>query len=234
MHIIIVGCGRVGASVATFLADEGHDVVVVDKDPAAFDNLGGTFNGLVVTGTGIDEDVLKRAGIERADAFAAVTNNDDVNIMAAQVARDVLGVERVVARANDPRREFVFSELGITTICPTNLGASSIRSMLLLKGIQPRQALGAGEVLLADMVVGEENANRTVAEMEIAGKVRACAVIRRGTALVPEGDFACRPDDILVVSARLDAFETLRGLLERSVREKPTPFWKFGHRGEMR
>lgn len=223
-----------GANLATHLADEGHDVVVVDKDPAAFENLGGTFNGLVVTGTGIDEEVLRKAGIERANAFAAVTNSDNVNIMAVQVAREMFGVSRVVARANDPRREPLFSELGITTICPTNLGASSIKSMLLMKGIQARHTLGAGEVLIADIAIDEETGNRAVSDFEIPGKVRACAVIRGGTALIPGPDFTCRAGDVLVVSARLDTVETLRTLVEGKEGDRPLHFWKFARRGETR
>lgn len=219
MYVVIVGCGRVGASLATGLAEEGHDVVVVDKDPRAFDSLGATFNGMTVAGTGIDQDVLKKVGIEKARAFAAVTSNDNVNIMAAQVARDIFRVPRVVARINEPRREATFRELGIATVCPTDVGTAAIKSMLIIEGIQARYTLGAGEVLIADTVLDEEHGNSTVAELEIPGKIRICSVIRGGVARVPEPDFVCLPGDVVVAGVRLDAFETFRGVMgERRVR----------------
>lgn len=233
MHLVIVGCGRVGAGLATYLADEGHDVVIVDKNPGAFSNLGVTFNGMTVSGTGIDQDILKRAGIEKAAAFAAVTSSDNVNIMAAQVAREIFRVPRVVARTNEPRREPIFHELGIATVSPTDLGAAAIKSMLIMEGIQARYTLGAGEVLIADVVVDESHGNRTLAEIEIPGKVRVCAIVREGTARVAERDFICRSGDVLIISARLDAFETFRGLMEHR-NDKPGRFDRLARheRGE--
>ncbi|MDI3280100.1 MAG: TrkA family potassium uptake protein [Bacillota bacterium] len=206
---MVVGCGRVGARLATRLADEGHDVVVVDQDAAAFANLGATFNGLTVAGTGIDQDVLKKAGIERADAFAAVTSNDSVNCMAAQVAQEIFGVPRVVARVNEPRYESVLEGTGILAVCPAELGVAALKGMLLAEGVQVRQALGAGEVLLADLVLDEQWKGRPVTELEIPGKLKVCAVIREGRARVAEPDLLGQPGDVVVVSVRLDAFEFL-------------------------
>ena len=130
MRVVIVGCGRVGAMVATMMADAGHKVTVVDLNRKAFDRLGPDFAGELVLGNGMDEDVLRQAGIERADAFACLTNGDNRNIMAAQIAREIFHVPRVITRINDPIREDVYSHLGLNAICPTLLGARGIHAML--------------------------------------------------------------------------------------------------------
>ncbi len=130
MKVIIVGCGRVGSYLARRFQEEGHGVTVVDKDNAAFARLGPGFGGELVVGTGIDEDVLRRAGIERADVFIAVTNWDNTNVMAAQVAKEVFGVGRVICRIYDHLREDIYRELGLETICPTILSANYILESL--------------------------------------------------------------------------------------------------------
>jgi trk system potassium uptake protein TrkA len=119
MKVVIMGCGRVGARVATILNHNGHDVSVVDTDARAFRRLPADFKGDTIIGTGIDEDVLRLAGIERATAFVAVTNGDNRNIMAAQVARLMFNVPEIVCRIYDPVREDTYRRLGLTTVCPT-------------------------------------------------------------------------------------------------------------------
>lgn len=215
MHVIIVGCGRVGAGLAGRLADEGHDVVVVDRDPEAFAKLGATFNGLTIAGTGIDRDLLRQAGADHADAFAAVTSTDNVNLMAAQVARDIFGIPRVVARTNEPGRRDVFHEFSLVTVCPTDLGVAALRSMLLVPGAQARMILGAGEVVLAEFELGPDQAGRALADFEVPGKVRAVALIKGGNARVAEPEKVSQPGDVLVVAARLDTIEIFRSLLAR-------------------
>lgn len=125
MKIVILGCGRVGALLATMMDREGHTVSVVDLSGDAFQRLPSEFKGDVVIGNGVDEDVLVRAGIKDADAFAAVTNGDNRNIMASQVAREIFKVKKVVCRIYDPMREETYRGLGLETICPTLTGAQS-------------------------------------------------------------------------------------------------------------
>ena len=127
MKAVIMGCGRVGARVASLLDHTGNDVSVIDVDSRAFQRLPATFGGDTIIGTGIDEDVLRRAGIEDADAFIAVSNGDNRNIMAAQVARLVFNVPEVVCRIYDPVREDTYRRLGLTTVCPT----TTISAMIL-------------------------------------------------------------------------------------------------------
>jgi trk system potassium uptake protein len=141
MRAIILGCGRVGATLAQMLDEEGHDVTIVDISIDAFRRLSPDFKGTAVVGTGIDEDVLRRAGIEHADAFVAVTNGDNTNIMASQVAKLVFGVPRVVVRIYDPVREETYRKLGLDTMCPTILGALRIKS-----GLEGKGSLEAGDL----------------------------------------------------------------------------------------
>jgi trk system potassium uptake protein TrkA len=119
MRVVIMGCGRVGARVASLLDHSGNAITVIDTDSRAFRRLPAGFGGETVIGTGIDEDVQRKAGIEDADAFIAVTNGDNRNIMAAQVARLIFQVPVVVCRIYDPVREDTYRRLGLTTVCPT-------------------------------------------------------------------------------------------------------------------
>jgi trk system potassium uptake protein TrkA len=127
MRTVIVGCGRVGSSLARQLSAEGDDVTVIDFSETAFNRLGEDFTGEMVFGTGVDEDVLRRAGTEGADAFVAVTNADTTNIMAAQLAQHLFGVKNVICRIYDPARESIYTDLGLRTICPTTISAEKVK-----------------------------------------------------------------------------------------------------------
>ncbi len=126
MKIVILGCGRVGARLATMLDREGHTVSIIDQSNASFLRLPGEFQGSAFVGNGVDEDVLLRAGIKDADAFIAVTNGDNRNIMASQMAREIFKVKKVVCRIYDPIREQTYRELGLETFCPTVIGAQTL------------------------------------------------------------------------------------------------------------
>ncbi len=126
MFAIIMGCGRVGARLANLLADSGHEVLVLDVNSQAFWRLGPSFKGTTMVGNGIDIDILRRAGIERADAFAATTQGDNRNIMASQIARHIFHVPKVVTRIYDPIRQDTYAELGLETVSPTVLGAAAL------------------------------------------------------------------------------------------------------------
>lgn len=130
MVVLILGCGRVGARLASLLDAEGHDVRVIDENPDQFSRLSPEYKGLSIVGQGIDDDVLRRAGIEQADVFAAVTNDDNTNIMASQMAKVLHHVPKVITRIYDPIREETYHALGLETVCPTALGAHLIEQML--------------------------------------------------------------------------------------------------------
>jgi len=127
---IIMGCGRVGAQIANMLDAEGHDVTVLDLDPTSFRRLPSSFKGKAMVGNGIDQDVLIRAGIQDADSFAAVTQGDNRNVMAAQIAKHIFNVPKVVCRIYDPIREEVYHSLGLETVSPTTVGARLIKEAL--------------------------------------------------------------------------------------------------------
>jgi trk system potassium uptake protein TrkA len=131
MNVVIMGCGRVGARVASLLDHNGHSVTVIDTTAAAFRRLSSEFKGETLIGTGIDEDVLRRAGIENAHAFIAVTNGDNRNIMAAQVARAIFNVPEVIARIYDPVREDTYRRLGLSTVCPTTTVSALILDQVI-------------------------------------------------------------------------------------------------------
>lgn len=130
MRVFILGCGRVGAKLADLLDREGHEVTIMDTDPEAFQRLGRGFRGQVIVGIGIDEDALRKAGVGQSDAFVAVTEGDNTNVMASQIAQKIFQVPHVISQLKDPLRGDVFHLLGIETISPTVLGADQIRALV--------------------------------------------------------------------------------------------------------
>src|SRR5881392_226441 len=142
VKIVILGCGRVGSTLATMLDRAGHTVSIIDYSSDAFQRLSPDFRGETIPGNGVDEEVLIRAGIKKADAFAAVTNGDNRNIMASQIAKEIFHVKKVVCRIYDPIRQATYNMLGLDTICPTTIGANLFFSVLTgekqLPGHQPK------------------------------------------------------------------------------------------------
>src|SRR5215470_11969652 len=151
MHIVIMGCGRVGAALAQTLEERGHTVAVIDRDSTAFRRLGAGFNGRRVTGIGFDQDTLREAGIEEAGAFAAVSSGDNSNIIAARVAREMFQVENVAARIYDPRRAEVYQRLGIPTVATVRWTADQMLRRLLPSGAEPLWRDPSGGVQLAEV-----------------------------------------------------------------------------------
>ena len=130
MRVIIMGCGRVGAQIASLLEHEGHDITILDIDTYSFRRLPPDFNGTALLGNGTDEEVLKRAGIEEADVFVAMTQGDNRNVMAAQIARHIFNVPRVISRIYDPLRQELYDTLGIEAFSPTTIFAELVRDKL--------------------------------------------------------------------------------------------------------
>ena len=131
MNVVIMGCGRVGAELAALLEEAGHKVTILDRDTYSFHRLPSSFNGTPLVGDGTDEESLKKAGIEEADAFVAVTQGDNRNVMAAQIAREVFNVPKVVCRIYDSLREEIYHTLGLDTISPTKVGAQLLRDKVV-------------------------------------------------------------------------------------------------------
>ena len=131
MKLVILGCGRVGSTMATVMCREGHQVTIIDQNPDSFRRLSKDYSGKTVTGNGIDEDTLREAQLDQADAFVAVTNGDNRNIMSVQMAKVRFNVPKIVARIYDPIRSSAYAEMGVDTICTTSVGAGLIRDMVL-------------------------------------------------------------------------------------------------------
>lgn len=134
MRIIIMGCGRVGGRLAALLEEAGHEVTVLDTDPYSFRWLPADFKGNALVGDGTDEESLRKAGIEEADAFVSTTQGDNRNVMAAQIAKHVFSVSKVVSRIYDPLREEMYHDLGLETISPTKVSAQMLLDVILGKG----------------------------------------------------------------------------------------------------
>ena len=155
MHIVIMGCGRVGSTLAHILEDRGNSVAVIDQDPEAFRKLRASFKGSRVTGMGFDRDVLIQAGITEADAFAAVSSGDNSNIISARVVRESFGIERVAARIYDPRRAEVYQRLGIPTVATVRWTADQMLRKLLPEGAEPLWRDTTGKIVLAEVAFSE-------------------------------------------------------------------------------
>jgi trk/ktr system potassium uptake protein len=145
MRVIIMGCGRRGSALAALLDAEGHDVTVLDNDAAAFSFLPDSFGGTEIVGNGTDEDSLRRAGIEQADAFVSTTRGDNRNVMAAQMAKHIFSVPRVITLIHDPIREEMYRSLGLRTVSPTRIVAQSLREALLAEESVAEESAVAGE-----------------------------------------------------------------------------------------
>jgi len=199
VHVVILGCGRVGSAVAMRLQRRGHSVAVVDQDAAAFRRLPETFQGRTVTGVGFDRDTLMEAGIESAAAFAAVSSGDNSNIIAARVARETFGVETVVARIYDPRRAEVYQRLGIPTVATVRWTAEQMVRMLLPEsGAEWTDPTGG--ITVAQLPVDPAWIGIGLAELERQAQVRVVSLGRLGLAELPTSKSVVQDGDVLHVA----------------------------------
>ncbi len=223
MHVIIGGCGRVGAELAEWLSDSEHDVVVVDvHGEASFDRLGSGFNGDTVTGDITDEDALLKAGLERADALVAVTNSDNANLMGVQIARELYDVEHTVARLFNLQRESSYRKMGIHYVSGTRLVAKAILNELHAGTFPQHVAFGDSDVEVVEMAVTREGHGMTVAELEESGYVRIAAYRRGLRVRIPRLDDRLRERDLLVVAARKGVHRKLRGIVTNPLTQAHT------------
>jgi len=201
VHVVIMGCGRVGASLAKALERLDHQVAVIDKDPQSFRRLGSDFHGQQVVGNGFDRNVLIEAGVERAGAFAAVSSGDNSNIISARVARETFGVEHVVARIYDHKRAAVYERLGIPTVATVPWSTDRFLRMLLPEGAATAWRDPSGTVAVLPIEVDEMWVGRSFAELEAAIGARVAFVMRFGTGVLPDAKAVVQADDILYVAA---------------------------------
>ncbi|MGH9086138.1 MAG: potassium channel family protein [Acidimicrobiales bacterium] len=209
MHVVVVGCGRVGSGLAGVLEDGGHTVAVIDKAQKAFRRLPEGFSGRKVLGVGFDRDLLREAGIEKAGALAAVTNGDNSNIMVARTAREVFGVERVVARIYDARRAAIYEKLGIPTIATVAWTTDRVLRRILPDAPTTEWADPSASVVLVERQVGSTWAGRHLADLDMAGMARVVALARLGVGQVPTADLVTQEGDVVYMAVEVDQLEAL-------------------------
>ncbi len=185
MYVIIMGCGRVGALLAERLDNEGHAVCIIDRNPKAHLRLSKHYGGRFIAGVGFDRDVLEQANISEADAFVAVTNGDNSNIVGAITAREEFRVPKVIARIYDPRRADIYRDLGIPTVASVRWTANEIHQRLLHRELEPERSFGSGETLLVRSGVPAYLEGRRVSEFNVEGEILVAEVTRSGRSLIP-------------------------------------------------
>jgi len=214
MNVVVIGCGRVGSRLATALALRGDSVTVVDPDPAALDRLGThfgaegstTFRGQRITGDGCDFEVLKHAGVDRADGLAAVTGSDEINAVLARLATTRLNVPRVVARIYAPAKAEIYRRLGVQTISPVTWGVERLTELLAYSELTPVASLGTGQVEIVDATVPARLDGRPAAELTIPGETHVVAITRHGaTMLAASPATPLRAGDIVHVAVTATA-----------------------------
>jgi len=201
VHVVIMGCGRVGSSLAAAVERLGHSIAVIDKDAQAFRRLSTDFHGQQIVGGGFDRRVLIEAGIERAGAFAAVSSGDNSNIISARVARETFGVEQVVARIYDAKRAEVYERLGIPTVATVSWTTDRLMRTLLPDGVASAWRDPTGKVAIVQLPIHEQWVGHTVAELEQAISARVAFIMRFGTGVLPNLKSVVQADDQIYVSA---------------------------------
>jgi trk system potassium uptake protein TrkA len=214
MYIIIIGCGRVGSQLALMLAQEKYDIVVIDKDPNAFKSLGPSFNGVKIQGYGSDAEVLQRAHIERCDALAAVTDQDNANIMACEVASKLYKVPRVVARVFNPGSISTFEELGLEYVFGTNVVAQTIMDKIV-EG-HGRHLSVRGDVEVIEFIAGPKIENKRLIDIQIPNEFRICLVTRQGKSFIPWRETVLRDGDTLIAVVRSSVYSRVKPYMRSS------------------
>jgi len=209
VHVVVVGCGRVGSGLATALVSEGHTVAIIDRSPRAFRRLAEDFSGERVVGSGFDRDDLERAGAVGADALAAVTSGDNTNILTVRIARENYGIAKVVARIYDPRRAEIYQRLGIPTVATVRWTIDQVRRRLL-----PDEDVGdwsdpTGRLTLLERSLPDAWAGRPLRDLEEPGRLTLVAVTRAGVPRLDARELVGQEGDVLHLAALDDAWRAL-------------------------
>jgi trk system potassium uptake protein TrkA len=216
VHVIIMGCGRVGSELTVQLCEDGHDVAIIDKRPEAFDRLPPGFNARTLVGLGFDRDVLEAAGIKEADAFIAVSSGDNSNIVSARVALEHYHVPKVIARIYDPRRADIYERLNIPTVATTRWGVKQIQLMLFHSRSEIRESLAGGDLVRLRVPVPPHLVGKPVNSVNVEGKILVIGVSRGGGGFIPTADSTLQTGDFLAVVMYKDGVDMLDDVLAES------------------
>lgn len=210
MRIIIVGCGRLGTELASRLFQSGHEVSVIDSDEAAFSKLPANFEGRLNEGDAINRDVLHRAGIERADAVAAVTDSDVLNAVVGHLARSFFNVPNVIVRNHDPRYRPILEAYGLQSVSALSWGAQRVEELLHDADARAVFSAGNGEVEIYEVAIPVEWGGKTINDLVSSIACIPVSVTRAGRALLPSTNMTMEPGDVLHFSATLEGSQALR------------------------
>lgn len=211
MKVIIVGCGRLGSELAHLLYSHGNDVALIDKNETAFEKLKPDFKGIMIEGDALNQDILKRAGIENADALAVVTSSDSINLVVGRVAAKVYNIKNVVARNFEPNLSELFEIFGLEMISGTNWAASRLEEIILNEKFKLVYSIGNGEVDYYQLIVPPDFDGKTIAELEpLAGELAVASLTRLGKSFIPGQQEMLSAGDRLHVSATHRGIEALR------------------------
>ena len=208
MHVVVVGCGRVGSGLGVSLVADGHTVAIIDKRTDAFRRLPEGWEGQTVTGFGFDRETLEEAGIRKAGAFAAVTNGDNSNILAARIARETYEVESVVARIYDPRRATIYRRLGIPTVATVTWTTDQVLRRLFPERAEVEWSSPAGEITLLERSLPPTWAGRRIAQLEVPGQIKLVGLVRAEEARLATDEIG-QEGDILHIAVHRGAVDDL-------------------------
>ncbi|MFF0834874.1 MULTISPECIES: potassium channel family protein [unclassified Streptomyces] len=217
MRVIIVGCGRLGATLATQLVTEGHDVHLIDRRAGARRRLPPGFAGAFHVGNGFSRSALESAGVAHADAFVAVTSADNSNIVSARTAKETYRVPIVLARIHDPGRAGVYRDLGIPAVSSVRWAVGRIHQMLLHRHLVPEVSFGNGETLLVRSGLPSYLTGRRVTEFDVDGEIRVVEITRGGRSLLPAHGVLAEPGDLVTFGVAATALGRLSGFLDKEL-----------------
>jgi trk system potassium uptake protein TrkA len=220
VHVVIMGCGRVGSTLARSLEERNHTVSIIDSNADAFRRLGPSFNGDKVTGYGFDQAVLTKAGIERADAFAAVSSGDNSNIIAARVARETFGIQQVVARIYGPGRAEVYQRLGITTVATVKWTADQVLRRILPAGAEPDFRDPSGTIRVDQVPVTEPWIGHRTIQLQLQSGSRIAWIDRLGEGMLPTRDSVIQEGDLLHLVMREENAAHVYSVIDRGPEEE--------------
>jgi trk system potassium uptake protein len=209
MHVVVVGCGRVGSGLAVSLTGEGHTVAIIDRNPRAFRRLPDGWTGERVAGSGFDRDDLDRAGAQRAQALAAVTSGDNTNILTVRIARETYEIANVVARIYDPRRAEIYQRLGIPTVATVTWTIDQVRRRLLPDVTRSEWVDETGKLVLVERSLSDAWAGRRLGDLDVPGRIAVVAVNRAGQPRLDARELIGQEGDRLHVAVVADAVAEL-------------------------
>lgn len=200
MYIIIIGCGRVGSRLAQLLSAAENDVVVIDIESTKLKEADSEFDGITIIGDGTDQDIMEKAGASRADVFVATTDDDNVNLMACQVAKQVFNIKRVIARVNDPTREQTFNDLKIdATVCPASIAATRFKNAIMHSDLIATIAMDGENIEISEITIKGPACGKALKDINLPKESTIATVIREKKMLTPSKDTVLQDGDIAIV-----------------------------------